>query len=124
MSASGPGARTVLWLIGVYRGFVSPALAPSCRYAPTCSAYASEAIERFGLWRGGRMAVRRLLRCHPWHRGGFDPVPPRAPSRRRVRNTERVPGHAAAIMPATDEARMTVSGHPADELENAPCIPI
>jgi putative membrane protein insertion efficiency factor len=68
--------RAVLGLLGLYRTVISPALPPSCRYTPSCSAYAVEAIESYGLARGGWMAMRRLLRCHPWHRGGHDPVPP------------------------------------------------
>lgn len=67
--------------IRAYRLLVSPWLAPSCRYLPTCSAYALEALERHGPWAGSLLAVRRLLRCHPirWLGGGegFDPVPPR-----------------------------------------------
>lgn len=68
--------RAVLAVLGFYRSAISPALPPSCRYTPTCSAYAVQAIERFGLWRGGWLALRRLLRCHPFHAGGHDPVPP------------------------------------------------
>ena len=62
--------------IRLYRYAISPWLAPSCRYLPTCSAYAIEAIERHGVWRGGILALRRILRCHPWGGGGADPVPP------------------------------------------------
>jgi putative membrane protein insertion efficiency factor len=61
-------------LISVYRAVLSPLLGPACRFAPSCSAYADEAIRRYGLLRGGRMAVKRILRCHPFHPGGFDPV--------------------------------------------------
>ncbi len=67
--------RVFVWLIRGYRYFLSPYLGSSCRFHPTCSAYALEAIERFGAWRGGWMALRRLSRCHPWHPGGVDPVP-------------------------------------------------
>ena len=67
--------RLLLLLVHVYRGCISPLLPPSCRYYPTCSAYALEAIERYGAWRGGWMALRRILRCHPFHKGGYDPVP-------------------------------------------------
>ncbi len=70
-------ARGLLALIGFYRMAVSPALAPACRYLPSCSAYAVEAIEVHGAVRGSWLAMRRLLRCHPFHAGGHDPVPPR-----------------------------------------------
>jgi putative membrane protein insertion efficiency factor len=66
-----------LGLIQVYRLVLSPLLGPSCRYTPSCSAYAEVAIRRFGPWRGTGLAVRRVLRCHPWAAGGEDPVPPR-----------------------------------------------
>jgi putative membrane protein insertion efficiency factor len=62
-------------LIAGYRYAVSPMLGAHCRFHPSCSSYASEALERHGLWRGGRLAVSRLCRCHPWHPGGYDPVP-------------------------------------------------
>jgi uncharacterized protein len=69
-------ARALLAVIGFYRTVISPALPPSCRYTPSCSAYAVEAIQLHGAGRGGWLAVRRLLRCHPFHAGGHDPVPP------------------------------------------------
>ncbi len=65
----------MLALVACYRHVVSPLLPMSCRYHPSCSAYAEEAIRRFGPWRGGRLALARLLRCHPWGGYGFDPVP-------------------------------------------------
>ncbi len=65
----------MLALVAGYRHAVSPLLPMSCRYQPSCSAYAEEAIRRFGPWRGGRLALARLLRCHPWGGYGFDPVP-------------------------------------------------
>lgn len=68
----------LLATIHAYRLLVSPVLGPSCRYAPSCSAYASEAILRHGPWRGGWLAVRRVLRCHPFRPGGYDPVPTEA----------------------------------------------
>jgi putative membrane protein insertion efficiency factor len=76
------GAVGVLRLVVVaYRRWVSPALPPRCRFHPTCSAYALQALETHGALRGLALTVWRLLRCHPFHPGGFDPVPP-APSRR------------------------------------------
>lgn len=64
----------VLAALRWYKRSVSPLLPPSCRYTPTCSEYALEAIERYGVLRGGAMATRRLLSCHPFARGGYDPV--------------------------------------------------
>ncbi|MEE4186492.1 MAG: membrane protein insertion efficiency factor YidD [Gammaproteobacteria bacterium] len=65
------------WLIRWYRRWLSPMLAPRCRFQPTCSAYALEAMERFGEARGLWLALLRLLRCHPWGGCGYDPVPER-----------------------------------------------
>lgn len=67
--------QILIVLIKLYRYAISPYLAPSCRYTPTCSSYAIEAIERHGLFRGSWLAVRRVSRCHPWHEAGYDPVP-------------------------------------------------
>lgn len=68
--------RLLLGLIKAYRYLLSPLLGPSCRFYPTCSAYAVEAIDTHGALRGSWLAVRRILKCHPWHPGGIDPVPP------------------------------------------------
>ncbi|MEW6307960.1 MAG: membrane protein insertion efficiency factor YidD [Bacillota bacterium] len=67
--------RVALALISFYRQAVSPYLPRSCRYIPTCSAYARTAVERHGWRKGLALAGRRVLRCHPWHPGGPDPVP-------------------------------------------------
>ena len=67
--------QILIALIKVYRYAISPYLAPSCRYTPTCSSYAIEAIERHGIFRGSWLALRRVSRCHPWHEAGYDPVP-------------------------------------------------
>jgi putative membrane protein insertion efficiency factor len=69
-------ARMLMVLITGYRRFVSPLLAPRCRFEPSCSAYALEAVREHGALRGTWLAVRRIGRCHPFHPGGFDPVPP------------------------------------------------
>jgi putative membrane protein insertion efficiency factor len=63
-----------LQLLRGYKWAVSPMFPPACRYVPTCSEYAMEAVERYGALRGGLMALRRLLRCHPFAHGGYDPV--------------------------------------------------
>lgn len=67
--------RVFLFLIDVYRRYISPLKSPCCRYIPTCSEYAMIAIERYGAARGGWLALKRILRCHPFHEGGYDPVP-------------------------------------------------
>ncbi len=66
------------FLIRTYQWTLSPLLGPRCRFYPSCSQYAHEALLRFGLVRGGWLALKRLGRCHPWHAGGIDPVPPLA----------------------------------------------
>ena len=58
-----------------YRRWISPLRKPCCRYIPTCSEYALEALEKYGPWKGSWLALRRFLRCHPFHKGGYDPVP-------------------------------------------------
>ncbi|EJU29876.1 MULTISPECIES: membrane protein insertion efficiency factor YidD [Selenomonas] len=65
----------ILLLIRFYRGFLSPLKPPSCRYIPTCSEYAMIAVEKYGAAKGSFLAIKRILRCHPFHKGGYDPVP-------------------------------------------------
>lgn len=67
--------RILIGIVRFYQVGISPLTPPSCRYTPTCSAYALDALERYGALRGGWMAVRRILRCHPWGGSGYDPVP-------------------------------------------------
>jgi uncharacterized protein len=67
--------KALIAAIRFYRKGISPLLPPSCRFYPTCSAYGLEAVERYGAWRGGWLALRRILRCHPFSKGGIDPVP-------------------------------------------------
>ena len=66
--------RVALHLLRAYKWAISPMLPPACRYTPTCSEYALEAIERYGVLRGGVKAAARILRCHPFVKGGYDPV--------------------------------------------------
>ena len=67
--------RIMLGMIRFYRRFISPMFPPCCRFTPTCSAYALEAIQKYGALKGGYLAGRRILRCNPFHPGGYDPVP-------------------------------------------------
>jgi putative membrane protein insertion efficiency factor len=69
------GGAAGVAMIRLYQRWISPYKPPSCRYYPSCSEYAAQAVTRYGLLRGGWLALRRLLRCHPFHPGGFDPVP-------------------------------------------------
>lgn len=66
-----------------YQLFISPLLAPHCRFHPTCSQYAIEAVQTHGVLKGGWLALHRIARCHPFHPGGYDPVPPAAADRER-----------------------------------------
>jgi putative membrane protein insertion efficiency factor len=78
MERQHPVRMTSVTLSAAVRGYkllVSPLLPPACRFLPTCSEYAAEAIERHGAWRGIMLASRRLARCHPWGGSGYDPVP-------------------------------------------------
>lgn len=97
-----PSARYIpklvaLRILRAYKWAVSPMFPPSCRYVPTCSEYAMEAVERFGALRGGLMSLARLSRCHPFARGGYDPV---VKHRRVELSSER---------PTTDDRRPTTS---------------
>ncbi|NMO90264.1 membrane protein insertion efficiency factor YidD [Actinomycetospora sp. TBRC 11914] len=97
----GAAARVVLALLGFYRRWISPMFLPHCRFHPSCSAYAVEAVSVHGVLRGTALALVRLLKCAPWHPGGLDPVPPRRP---------RAPDDVAASGPEPHPA----GGPPAD----------
>jgi uncharacterized protein len=86
----------VLGLLRGYRWALSPLLLPACRYIPTCSEYAMEAVDRFGVFRGGLMAMRRVLRCHPFVQGGYDPV-----MRSEVVESERYGAKISSAPPAS-----------------------
>jgi putative membrane protein insertion efficiency factor len=77
--------RSVIFLIELYRTWVSPMRMPTCRFEPTCSTYAVEALTEYGVIRGGLLSVVRLLKCGPWHKPGYDPIP-----ERRVRKSPQV----------------------------------
>ena len=88
-------ARALLQPIRFYRKFIGPALPPSCRFEPSCSADAAEAITTHGAVGGLWLAVRRLLKCGPWHRGGYDPVPPRRGD--AAPNPGTIPAHPTPV---------------------------
>ena len=77
-------ARVLLTVIRVYRRWISPLTPPTCRFTPTCSSYAEEAVHAHGALRGGWLALRRLLRCHPFGGSGYDPVPGLDPRREHL----------------------------------------
>ncbi|ANF58108.1 membrane protein insertion efficiency factor YidD [Halotalea alkalilenta] len=83
-------SRPLIWLVRGYQYLISPLLGPRCRFWPSCSSYAIEAIETHGPLRGGWLALKRILKCHPWHPGGVDPVPSR-PMRSRPMPSRKIP---------------------------------
>ena len=91
-----PVARLLALLVRGYQRWISPALGQHCRFAPSCSHYAAEALRRHGALRGSWLTVRRLARCHPWNPGGHDPVPS--------------PSASSATMDATPELRHRRAG--------------
>lgn len=105
-------SRALSWplvsLVRLYQRWISPMRPPTCRFYPSCSAYAVTALERFGPFRGSWLAARRLLRCHPWNPGGVDHVPltwGAAPPDWRAEPTQ--PGRAEASVPPDQRARHT-----------------
>ena len=112
--AHGPVARGLLAAVGFYSRAISPALPPRCRFEPTCSAYAAEAVAVHGAGRGTWLALVRLLKCAPWHPGGFDPVPPRRDGgtpRSRRSSGRAAPAPAPAAAP--DRSRRDPTSPPA-----------
>lgn len=87
-----------LWTIRGYQRIISPMLPPSCRFYPSCSDYTYQAIDRYGLWRGGLKGAWRILRCNPWNDGGYDPVDP---ADREQLERERAERDAHAATPPT-----------------------
>ena len=67
--------RVLIWIVKFYRKSISPYRPPRCRFIPTCSTYALEALEKYGAAKGGWLTLKRLSKCHPFHKGGYDPVP-------------------------------------------------
>jgi len=107
VSGRAPVRRALLAAVGFYSRAISPALPPRCRFYPTCSAYAAEAIEQHGAARGSWLAVRRILKCAPWHPGGVDPVPGTAGTSEAARTSScaaAAPDPARAIPPASRRA--------------------
>ena len=99
--------RALLAIIRFYSRAISPALPPRCRFYPTCSAYAAEAVERHGAARGTWLAVRRLVKCAPWHPGGFDPVPPSTGTGEGSRSSSTAASSSAAVAVAPRPHRAT-----------------
>lgn len=67
--------RLLIWMVRAYKTAVGPFLPPACRFSPTCSSYALEALERYGALKGTVLSAKRICRCHPWNPGGYDPLP-------------------------------------------------
>lgn len=95
--AGAGAARGAIFLIQLYRHTISPLRLPSCRFMPTCSQYAVDALTEYGLLRGAWLTLIRLLKCGPWHPGGWDPIPDRCPhDHESVRSDGTVSGEIAA----------------------------
>ncbi|GAA4239122.1 hypothetical protein GCM10022254_57910 [Actinomadura meridiana] len=90
----GPAASLLILLVRAYRRFLSPLLGQQCRFQPSCSAYGLEALQVHGALRGTWLTVRRIARCHPFHPGGYDPVPPKKSAREAHLSGE--PGETSA----------------------------
>nr|WP_090481640.1 membrane protein insertion efficiency factor YidD [Nakamurella panacisegetis] len=107
--------------IRFYQRFISPSLPASCRYYPTCSSYAVEALQVHGAFRGTWLAVRRLSRCHPWHQGGMDPVPPARERRARFGSSVSVNSVSSVCEHASERVQEPTTPDPtAPSAENHP----
>ena len=91
-------ARGAIFVIQLYRHMVSPLRLPTCRFTPTCSQYAVDALAEYGLVRGSGLAVLRLAKCGPWHRGGWDPVPERHTCRTEALGTPAMQGEDSVVV--------------------------
>ncbi|MEK3937564.1 membrane protein insertion efficiency factor YidD [Sporosarcina sp. FSL W7-1349] len=76
--------KLLIGLIKIYQKVISPLTPPSCRFYPTCSHYGIEAIAKHGTWKGGWLTIKRISKCHPFHEGGFDPVPEKVEEKNKV----------------------------------------
>ena len=105
-------ATPLVWMVRLYQRLISPMRPPTCRFHPSCSAYAVESLERFGPLKGGWLAIRRLGRCHPWTPGGVDPVPMTWAERNSWKPEDyRPPGDEAPPEPASNAPHR--NDHPA-----------
>ena len=77
--------RVLIAIVRGYKKYISPLLPPSCRFTPTCSEYAMEALSKHGAWKGSLLAVWRILRCSPFSKGGYDPVPEKKPKSKKLK---------------------------------------
>jgi uncharacterized protein len=107
-------ARVVIFAIELYRTYVSPMRLPTCRFMPTCSQYAVDALTEYGLVKGSWLTAARLAKCGPWHRGGWDPLPERQNELRR--------GSDLAAPPASDEPVAMRTEDQADDGWDAPAL--
>ena len=85
-------ARLLIFLVRVYQKLISPLKPPTCRYYPTCSSYAVQALHIHGALKGSYLSVKRILKCHPLFPGGYDPVPPATPKHKHTHNTHKLGG--------------------------------
>ena len=117
------GRAPLLGLLRVYRFAISPVIGPACRFEPTCSVYAEQAIQRFGACKGGYLALRRILRCHPFARAGLDPVPCPAPPVSRTRSDTldgRAKGGGPTLSPPMPSREAALPAKPAGSARVCP----